>query len=48
MQLDNIGCMYNIRGMIRHELSDEDRAAIEEDLDDHTTEPRLHRRLLTV
>jgi hypothetical protein len=34
--------------MIRLELSDEDRAAIEEELDDPTTEPRLHRRLMTV
>ena len=40
--------MYNIRGMIRLELSDEDRAAIAEELDDPTTEPRLHRRLMTV
>ena len=34
--------------MIRLELSDEDRAAIAEELDDPTTEPRLHRRLMTV
>ncbi len=40
--------MYNIRGMIRLELSDEDRATIAEELDDPTTEPRLHRRLMTV
>jgi hypothetical protein len=40
--------MYNIRGMIRLELSDEDRAAIAEELDDSTTEPRLHRPLMTV
>jgi hypothetical protein len=40
--------MYTIRGMIRLELSDEDRAAIAEELDDPTTEPRLHRRLMTV
>jgi hypothetical protein len=33
--------MYNIRGMIRLELSDEDRATIAEELDDPTTEPRL-------
>ena len=31
--------MYNIRGMIRLELSDEDRAAIAEELDDPTTDP---------
>jgi hypothetical protein len=40
--------MYNILGIIRLELSDEDRAAIAEELDDPTTEPRLHRRLMTV
>jgi hypothetical protein len=40
--------MYNIRGMIRLELSDEDRSAIAEELDDATTEPRLHRRLMTL
>ena len=40
--------MYNIRGMIRLELSDEDRAAIAEVLDDPTTELRLHRRLMAV
>jgi hypothetical protein len=34
--------------MLRLELSDEDRAAIAEELDDPTTEPRLHRRLMTV
>jgi hypothetical protein len=40
--------MYNIRRMVRLELSDEDRAAIAEELDDPMTEPRLYRRLLTV
>ncbi len=40
--------MSNIRGIIRLELSDEDRAAIAEELDDLATEPRLHRRLMTV
>jgi hypothetical protein len=40
--------MYNIRGTIRLELNDEDRAAIAEELDGPTTEPRLHRRLMTV
>jgi hypothetical protein len=40
--------MYNIRSMVRLELSDERRAAIAEELDDPTTEPRLHRRLMMV
>jgi hypothetical protein len=40
--------MYNIRGMVRLELSDEGRAAIAEELDDPTTEPRLHRRLMAM
>ena len=34
--------------MIRPKLSDEDRAAIAEELDDPRTKPRLHRRLMTV
>jgi hypothetical protein len=34
--------------MIGLELSDVDRAVIAEELDDPTTEPRLHRRLMTV
>ena len=37
-----------MRVMVRPELSDEDRAAIAEELDDPKTEPRLHRRLMTV
>jgi hypothetical protein len=40
--------MYDIPSTIRLELSDEDRAAIAEELDDATTGPRLHRRLMTV
>jgi hypothetical protein len=40
--------MYNIRGMIRLGLRDEHRAAIAEELDDPTTEARLHRRLMTL
>jgi hypothetical protein len=40
--------MYNIRGIIKLELSNEDRAAIAEELDDPTTEPHLHRRFMTV
>jgi hypothetical protein len=40
--------MYNILGMIRLELSDEERAAIAEESDGPTTEPRLDRRLMTV
>jgi hypothetical protein len=34
--------------MIRLELCEDDRAVIAGELDDATTEPRLHRRLLTV
>jgi hypothetical protein len=34
--------------MVKLKSSDEDRAAIAEELDDPTTEPRLHRRLMTV
>ena len=37
-----------MRVMVRPELSDEDPAAIAEELDDPKTEPRLHRRLMTV
>ena len=40
--------MYNINYMIIIELSDEDRQAIAEELDDPEIEPRMYRRLMTV
>lgn len=40
--------MSSIGDMIRLELSDEDREAIAEELDDPEIEPRMHRRLMTV
>jgi hypothetical protein len=40
--------MYIIYGMIRLGLSDDDRAAIAEEPDGPTTEPRRLRRLMTV